>query len=53
MKGMKMNTKNNNKKETKKQIKVDEKLRELERKERENYHSRSWRIGTSNGFYNT
>jgi len=47
-----MNSKNNNKKETKKQIKVDERLKELERKERENYSSRSWRILTSDGFYN-
>ena len=45
--------KNNNKKKTKKQLVVDEKLRELERKERENYRSRSWRILTSDGFYNT
>ena len=43
---------NDNKKETKKQIVVDEKLKELEKKERENYNSRSWRIITSDGFYN-
>ena len=47
-----MNQKNNNTKKEKKQIKVDEKLRELERKERENYSSRSWNIRTSGGFYN-
>jgi len=47
-----MNTKNNNKKETKKQIVVDEKLKELEKRERENYHSSSWRRITSDGFYN-
>ena len=43
---------NNNKKETKKQIVVDEKLKELEKRERENYHSSSWRRITSDGFYN-
>ena len=44
--------KNNNKKENKKQIVADEKLKELERKERENYGSRNWNIRTSGGFYN-
>ena len=48
-----MNTKNNNTKKEKKQIIVDEKLKELERRERENYASRSWRRITSDGFYNT
>ena len=43
---------NNNTKKEKKQIKVDEKLKELERKERENYSSKSWNIRTSGGFYN-
>ena len=44
---------NNNKKQEKRQIIVDKKLNELERKERENYSSRSWRRITSDGFYNT
>ena len=44
--------KNNNTKKEKKQIKVDDKLKELERKERENYSSKSWNIITSGGFYN-
>ena len=43
--------KNNNKKQNKKQIILDEKFKELERKERENFYSRSWRILTSDGFY--
>ena len=46
-----MKAKNNNKKETKKQLVVDEKLKELEKKEHENYSSRSWKILTSDGFY--
>ena len=46
------NQNNNNTKENKKQIKVDERLKELERRERENYSSRSWNIRTSGGFYN-
>ena len=36
----------------KKALEVDKKLKELERKERNNYRSRSWKIITSNGFYN-
>ena len=52
MKGKEKKVKNNNKKEIKKQIVVDEKLKELEKRERENYHSRSWRRITSDGFYN-
>jgi hypothetical protein len=47
-----MNTKNNNKKENKKQLILDEKLRELERRERQNYSNRSWRIQSYDGFYN-
>ena len=47
-----MKQENNNKKQNKKQLIIDEKLKELERRERENYSSRSWKILTSNGFYN-
>jgi flagellar motility protein MotE (MotC chaperone) len=47
-----MNTQNNNKKQNKKQIVVDEKLKQLEKEERRNYQSRSWRVITQDGFYN-
>ena len=43
---------NNNTKKTKKQLIIDERLKELERRERENYSSRGWNIRTSGGFYN-
>jgi len=45
-----MKQKNNNKKS--KQIQIDEKLKELEKRERQNYKSRSWRIISGDGFYN-
>ena len=47
-----MKQKNNNKKETKKQVVVDEKLKAIEKRERQNYRSKSWRIISGDGFYN-
>jgi len=48
----KINQQNNNKKDTKKQVVVDDKLKELEKRERQNYRSKSWRIISGDGFYN-
>jgi len=41
------------KKETKKKVlTIDSKLAKQAKEERHNYHSESWKIQTSNGFYN-
>jgi len=49
---LKMKQENNSKKETKKQVVVDEKLKAIEKRERQNYRSKSWRIISGDGFYN-
>ena len=35
-----------------KPLEVDDKLKELEKRERQNYRSKSWRIVSGDGFYN-